>query len=503
MSRKNPASILYVMAQTGLFPHDIFSVSPDNFILWVQFNMSKELCVGDARRTLIICLLAAVSIQAKGGHQNLSRAQTDTGSVVAAVRDAVRPLTGDERDYDSLMELIGDARFVLLGEATHGTHEFYRERARITRRLIEEKGFNTIVLEADFPDTLRVNAYVRGASSDRSASEALAGFKRFPRWMWRNTDVRDLVEWLRAHNDRRPAESSKVGVHGMDLYSLFTSADAVVKYLKSVDPEAARRARKQYNCFRWFRNDPQGYGQAVAYGTSRSCEREVGQQFQEMQERVAERTARGELRPDDELLFALQHARVVKNGEAYYRTIYRSGVASWNLRDRHMAETIDELVNYSNTQGAARAKVIVWAHNSHLGDARATEANERGELNVGQLMRQRRGTGAVLIGFTTYTGKVRAAREWGGSGERRTVRPSLAGSYGALFHETGVPNFLLPLRNGGKLSDELAQARLERAIGVIYLPQTERQSHYFRARLAQQFDAVIHFDVTSAVEPLK
>ena len=465
--------------------------------------MSKELHVGVARRTLIICLLAAVCAPAEGAHQDQSGAQTETPSVVTTVRDAARPLTGDERDYDSLMELIGDARFVLLGEATHGTHEFYRERARITRRLIEEKGFDTIVLEADFPETLRVNAYVRGAGADRDAGAALAGFKRFPRWMWRNTDVRELVESLRRYNDARPAEAARVRIHGMDLYSLHASADAVVNSLKRIDPEAARRARKWYGCFGLYRYDPAGYGQAVASGMNRSCEKEVQQQFDEMGRFVGERMRAANRQPDEDLLYALQHARVVKNAEAYYRTAYRSSTASWNLRDRHMVDTIDYLVRHSNALGGGQSKVIVWAHNSHLGDARATEASERGELNVGQLMRQRHGMGAVLVGFTTYTGKVRAAREWGGGGERRTVRPSLAGSYGSLFHETGVPNFLLLLRNNSKLTAAFAQPRLERAIGVIYLPHTERRSHYFRARLSRQFHAVIHFDVTSAVEPLK
>jgi erythromycin esterase-like protein len=465
--------------------------------------MLKKLPISVARRTIMVFLIATLCVPAVGAQQNRNGTQIDSALLVTSVRDAARPLAGVDSDYDALMKLIGNSRFVLLGEATHGTHEFYRERARITQRLIKEKGFNTIVLEADFPDTLRVNAYIGGAGADRDAAEALSGFKRFPRWMWRNTDVRDLVERLRAHNDARPAEAARVRIHGMDLYSLPASADRVISYLKRSDADAARRARKRYGCFSSYRLNPSGYGDAVAAGTHRSCEREAQQQFDEMQRFVTEHTSVANRQPNEELLYALQHARVVKNAEEYYRTAYRSSTASWNLRDHHMVDTVDYLVRHSDALGGGQAKVIVWAHNSHLGDARATEASERGELNVGQLMRQRYGNGAVLVGFTTYTGKVRAAREWGGSGEHRSVLPSLAGSYGALFHETGVPNFLLLLRDNSKLPAAFAKPRLERAIGVIYLPQTERQSHYFRARLSQQFDAVIHFDVTSAVEPLK
>lgn len=264
-----------------------------------------------------------------------------------------------------------------------------------------------------------------------------------------------------------------------------------------------RRARKRYRCFARFRDEPQLYGLEVASKTTRSCEREAQHQLEELRQRhVSERVRHTEHEPDDELFSAYQNARVVGNGEAYYRLIYRRGTSSWNLRDRHMAETLDELVKYLEPNGGERAKVVVWAHNTHQGDARMTERASAGEWNVGQLMRQRHHRDAVLVGFTTYTGKVRAASEWGGYDERKRVRPALAGSYSALFHETGIPNFLLRLRDGGRVAEELSRYRLERAIGVIYLPRTERQSHYFLARLSKQFDVVIHFDVTSAVEPL-
>ena len=422
-------------------------------------------------------------------------------ALVELVRRAAHPLTGGERDYDPLMELIGDARFVMLGEATHGTHEFYRERARITRRLIEEKGFGLVVLEADWPDAYRVNRYVLGEGTDASAEEALSGFERFPRWMWRNADFRDFVAWLRAHNESMPAGSTRARIFGMDLYSLTASADAVVTYLKKVDPEAAGRARKRYGCFSLFRRELQEYGYAVATRSHSSCERQAREQFQEMESR-AEEAARGGRR-NDELLSALQNSRVVMNGEAYYRTIFNRDISSWNLRDAHMAETLESLAAHFDPPGSTPSKVVVWAHNSHQGDARMTERAAAGEHNVGQLMRQRHGEGAVLVGFTTYTGTVRAASEWGRPESRKKVRPALPKSFSALFHETGVPNFLLRLRGGGRVAEELSHFKLERAIGVIYLPESERSSHYFFARLGRQFDAVIHWDVTSAVEPLR
>jgi erythromycin esterase-like protein len=288
----------------------------------------------------------------------------------------------------------------------------------------------------------------------------------------------------------------------MDLFSLPTSAESVIKYLKEADAEAARRARKRYDCFARFDQEPQVYGLEVASKITRSCEKEVTQQFEEMQQRFAGRVQAVERQSDDALFFAYQSARVVKSAEAYYRAFYRRDTSSWNVRDRHMAETLDALLARSDSPGGERARVIVWAHNTHQGDARMTERASRGELSVGQLMRQRYGQDAVLIGFTTYEGKVRAASEWGGRDQRKTVRLALAGSFSALLHEAGIPNFLLQFRNGSEVAEGLSHYRLERAIGAVYLPRKERTSHYFFTRLSKQFDAVIHFDVTSAVEPL-
>jgi erythromycin esterase-like protein len=401
------------------------------------------------------------------------------------------------------MKLIGDARFVLLGEATHGTHEFYRERARITRRLVEEKGFDALVLEADWPDAYRVGEYVRGRGKDTHAEQSLSSFTRFPQWMWRNQDFRNLVTWLRSHNDSRPSDARRVGVYGMDLYSLSESSKAVVEYLTRVDPQAGARARKGTACFRRYRDQPQRYGYDVASEMKSSCEKDAAAQLQEMQQRWAAWRARPKRERDDDLFSAYQNARALKNGEAYYRLTYQSGFSTWNLRDRHMAETLQEISKYEEAVRGEKAKIVVWAHNTHQGDARMTAMGERGELNVGQLMRQFHNEAAVLVGFTTYTGEVRAASAWGVNGRKMKVRPALAESYAGLFHETGVPNFLLILRGGGAVADALAGPRLERAIGVVYLPDKERQSHYFEARLSKQFDAVIHLDVTSAVAPLK
>ncbi len=422
--------------------------------------------------------------------------------IADVIKQAARPLEGNMRDYDDLLKLIHEARFCLLGEATHGTHEFYRERAEITKRLIKEKGFTAIAVEADWPDAFRVNRYVRGLSDDESADEALSGFKRFPTWMWRNTVVLEFVEWLRDYNSSLPTNATKVGFYGLDLYSLYTSIEAVLGYLSKIDPDAARRARYRYSCFEHFAEDTQAYGYAASFGIEESCEREVIEQLVELRRRAADYASRDGRVAQDEFFFAEQNARLVLNAEKYYRSMFRGRVESWNLRDRHMAETLDALVTHLNAQGQ-QAKVAVWEHNSHLGDARATYMADYGELNVGQLVRERYGPEAVLVGFTTYAGTVTAASEWDGVAERKRVRPALEDSYEALFHQADIPSLLLPLRDHASASVALRDPKLERAIGVIYLPQTERQSHYFDARLADQFDAVIHFDETSALQPLE
>jgi erythromycin esterase-like protein len=423
------------------------------------------------------------------------------GGAPAAVRTAALPFDAPG-DLRPLLDLVGENRFTLLGEASHGTHEFYFERAEITKRLITEKGYNAVAVEADWPDAYRVNRYVRGVSTDASADAALSGFKRFPTWMWRNEVIVDFVEWLREYNRTQPP-ARKVGFYGIDLYSLFASMEAVLTYLDRVDPEAAKRARFRYSCFDHFGEDTQAYGYAASFGMSRTCEHEVVAQLVEITRRAAgDAAARDGRAEPEELFFAEQNARLVKNAEEYYRTMFRGGVSSWNLRDRHMVETVQALDAHLS-RVAMDPRIAIWAHNSHLGDARATEMGQSGEWNVGQLMRERHAGETALIGFSTYSGTVTAASDWGGLAQRKTVRPGLPDSYEALFHDVPQERFLLRLRDDRELAAALEAPRLQRAIGVIYLPETERISHYFHARLAQQFDAVIHIDATRAIEPLE
>jgi erythromycin esterase-like protein len=425
--------------------------------------------------------------------------------LLSTVRRERRPLATPDgtvpRDVDAIVDAVGDARIVLLGEASHGTHDFYATRAAVTRRLIETRGFRAVTIEGDWPDARRVDRYVRAVSSDADADMALAGFRRFPQWMWRNTVVRDFVSWLRRWNDDRAAEE-RCGFYGLDLYSLHASIDAVLQYLDRVDPGAAHRARERYSCFEHVGgDDPQAYGFAASRELIEPCEQDVIRQLAELRHCADEYAASGGTFGAEDFFSAEQNARLVANAERYYRSMFHGRVSSWNLRDTHMAETLDAIVSYLERDGGD-AKVCVWAHNSHLGDARATQMGRDGELNVGQLARQRFGDATCLVGFTTYTGTVTAAHDWDEPANRRNVRPGLAGSVEALFHRVGDPRFLLDLRSPA-VRDALEEPRLERAIGVIYRPETERQSHYFQVDLPSQFDVVIHFDETSALEPLE
>lgn len=422
---------------------------------------------------------------------------------VDLIRRAAKPLLGMYSGSDLIMERVGNASFVLLGEASHGTHEFYRERALITRRLILEKGFRAVCVEADWPDAYRVHRYVHGNGEDTTAVEALNGFQRFPAWMWRNVDVIDFVSWLRNYNESdQAAAHGRVGFYGLDLYGLHASMQAVLDYLDGVDPEAAARARHRYACFENFGDDPQMYGYATGLGLSESCEAEVIAQLVELQRRTAKYLLRDGERASDAFFSAEQNARLVRDAEAYYRTMFRGQVSSWNLRDTHMAETFNSLVRHLSSY-EHEAKLVVWAHNSHIGDARGTQMHSAGELNLGQLIRERFADACRLIGFTTFAGTVTAASAWGGPAERKRVNPARCDSYEGLFHTAGIPAFVLGLQAGSDVVRCLQPPRLERAIGVIYKPETELASHYFMARLAEQFDAVLHFDQSRAVEPLE
>ena len=421
---------------------------------------------------------------------------------ISATLDAhLHLVTGVEDDYDALLQRVGDRRFVLIGEASHGTHDFYAERARITRRLIEEYGFNAVAVEADWPDAYRVNRYVMGLSTDTDADTALSDFRRFPAWMWRNRDVLDFVEWLRSRNETQVNPARKTRFYGLDLYSLRASMEAVVGYLDRVDPDEATRARARYSCFDHVAGEGQAYGYALAYSSAIPCENEVVAQLIELRRRAEGYLRRDGWVADDEFFFAEQNALLVRDAEEYYQQMYRADVSSWNLRDRHMAATLDSLAEHLSDQ-LGRAKVVVWEHNSHVGDARSTEMGSRGEFNVGQLARQRYAGECALIGFTTYHGTVTASTDWGGPSERKRVRPALTASHESFLHDVNSGRFWIDLAQP-TVHDAMALPRLERAIGVIYRPGTERASHYFHARLGDQFDAVIHLDHTRAVEPLE
>lgn len=412
------------------------------------------------------------------------------------------PLHGDPHDYDDLLDAVGDRSFVLLGEATHGTREFYRERAAITRRLIEECGFTAVAIEGDWPDAYRVNRYVNGSSQDISAADALGDFRRFPSWMWRNREVVEFVEWLKVHNATIEPEKG-VRFYGLDLYSMNASIEAVITYLDKVDPAAAARARTRYSCFDEADREGQTYGARARLALTPPCENAVVAELIELRHSAARYLALDGWVGRDELFFAEQNARVVYAAEQYYREVFADRVSTWNLRDLHMADTLEALHTHQIAQIAA-SKMVVWEHNSHVGDARATTMGSAGELNVGQVVRQRYGADNVLlVGFTTYNGTVTAASDWGAVAERKRVRNALPGSIEEVFHEVGHPRFFLRTRLDDAVAHRLRLPRRHRAIGVIYRPETELRSHYIDTHFADQFDAVIHIDHTSALEPLE
>ena len=414
------------------------------------------------------------------------------GETPEAIARIARPLDGDD-ELDQLVDLVSQARIVCLGESTHGTHEFYSIRAHVTRRLIEDHGFSAIAIEGDWPDAMRVDRYVRYRGDDESADEALASFQRFPTWMWRNRDVVELVEWLHARNGK-VADSERAGFYGLDLYSLHASIRAVLSYLDDVDPEAAARAKQRYACF--DHADPQHYGMNAYFGTQ-DCEDEVVAQLVEQQRRRSARSGRS---PSGDGWFdAMVNANVVKNAEAYYRTMFAGRSASWNLRDTHMADTADMLLQHLGR--AEAAKLVIWAHNSHIGDARATDFGEDGQITLGQLLRQRHPDEVQLVGFTTHHGSVECASDWDEPPHRERVRPSLPGSWEELFHDCGMERFVVVASALRRAVGERAE-RLHRAIGVIYRPDSERRSHYYHARIADQYDLVVHVDETHAVQPI-
>lgn len=414
----------------------------------------------------------------------------EAGMIAAAAEPLPAP---DAPAFADVFERFARCRVVLLGESSHGTAEFYRARAAITRRLVERHGFNIVAVEADWPDAAAVNRHVRGRPPDPRAP---APFQRFPAWMWRNTEVAALVGWMHRHNHGLPADA-RVGFHGLDLYSLGASMDAVLAYLEQVDPKAASRARERYACLTPWRDAPAGYGRSSRSADHAHCEAEVLRQCRELLERRIEYAA-GD---GERFLDAAQNARLVAAAEGYYRAMYRGGAESWNLRDTHMFQTLEQLLQARGPE----ARAVVWAHNSHIGDARCTSmGRSRGELNLGQLCRQAWGSDVALVGFGTHEGTVAAASDWGGPMEVMQVRPSRPGSIEYLCHQAGIASFLLDLGEHARpaLRRQLAVPRLQRFIGVLYLPDTELYSHYAQAALCGQFDAYAWFDRSHALQPL-
>jgi erythromycin esterase-like protein len=420
--------------------------------------------------------------------------RTASDRLIEALRSHAELLPSPEQqcEFGQFFDRFADAQFVLLGEATHGTSEFYTARAAITRRLIEHHGFTVVAVESDWPDAARIDGYVRHHEKRPRRGEA---FVRFPTWMWRNAELLAFADWLRGYNEEQP-DHAKASFHGLDVYSLSESIHSVLNYLDKVDPNEAVKARWRYGCLTPWQDDPARYGRAVVSGERQGCEQKVVEQLHSLLDKRLSYLA-----DDGEAWFdATQNARIVREAERYYRAIYQGGAASWNLRDRHMFSTLQSITAHRGVG----TKAVVWAHNSHIGDASATAMGWNGEFNIGQLCRAAYGDDAVLIGFGTDTGTVAAASDWGADMQVKTMRPARPDSYEHAFRETGLSRTLTDWRGRDRqpLAHLLREPLLERAIGVVYRPETELMSHYFEAVLADQFDAYVWFDRTKAVTPL-
>lgn len=432
-----------------------------------------------------------------------------------------QPLGRSGMDYDFLTQAIcrhaKGKNVVLIGEATHGTAEFYRIRAEVTKHLIVEEGFDAVAVEADWPDTYRVNRFVSGVSDDTEADAALSDFQRFPTWMWRNTEVLAFVTWLRAYNQgsgrcKRPADRSDqrfqagqkepIGFYGLDLYSMTTSMEAVLAYLDRIDPKEAAAARARYACFGQFINDPQAYGYAIVSGLWDSCEQEVIAQLMQLQQKARLYIEREGVFAGNEYFSAQQNAELVKNAEEYYRAMFRGAAQYMEFEISSHVRNAGEACRTSGCSSGRESKIVVWAHNSHLGNAAATDMGRRGEINIGQLVAEKYANKGFRIGFSTSRGTVTAASDWDGPAENKTINVPLPGSYEEIFSRLEKKCFYLDLGAGNEAANMLSGERLQRAIGVIYRPETERMSHYFHTSLPKQFDFMIHVDETEAVAPL-
>ncbi|WP_367606762.1 erythromycin esterase family protein [Legionella sp. W05-934-2] len=403
--------------------------------------------------------------------------------------------------FEKIIDGIGEARIVLMGEATHGTEDFYQTRIELSKLLIEKKGFHAIALEGDWPSVYQMHRYILGDEKIDNVYTALNRFKRFPTWMWGNTTIPPFLNWLRNYNHTHDSKS-KVGIYGLDLYSLHDSMQAIVEYLDQQKPQLAEKAKSRYACFDHIAMDPQMYGYFVNRHLKRSCIKEVSDQLLEMQYQTLSKIKSDKLMQSEVEFYINQNARLIKNAEEYYRVMFEPRAISWNLRDNHMAQTLSNIISHIETKTNSLAKVIVWAHNSHVGDARATEMNDRGEVNLGQIVREHYDISSYLLGFSTFDGTVLASSDWDCPPTIKKVLPALEASYEALFHKVDIKQFYLNLRSDSHLIDLLKHARLQRAIGVIYIPETERLSHYLFSRLPYQFDGIIHLDNTKALSAL-
>ena len=424
-------------------------------------------------------------------------------ALALAIKDIAHPLSGAITDYDHLLRKIGNARIVLLGEDTHGTHEFYVERARITQRLIAEQGFAGVFIEGDWSEAAGVDPFLIGPDHDGDANQILRTFDRFPRWMWRNTAFRDFLVWLRRFNLERDAGTHPVTIRGLDLYEILPSVNAVIGYLARANPDAAARARERYSCLDpAAASRPEGRA-AEAKWSGVGCGQRAQDQLTELASGTFLNSPAVVDMADGGYLHALQSARVVRNAEEYFRLAEVNPEAAWNLRDNHMASSVDLLLTHLDAATGARSRLVIWAHNAHVGDARATARGDAGGLTLGQVLRERYPDNATIVGFTTATGTVRAATDWGGPDRRKRLRPPVIGSHAALFNATGLPRFYLILDESPSVHAALADSRPQRGVGVRYLPTLEIAGHYYRARLSAQFDAVVHIDRTTALLPLR
>lgn len=450
--------------------------------------------------TLSIAAVAHAEDSRPSAEGSLAPKPIGVSATSAAIQRAAQPIRGAADDYDALMQRVGNARVVMLGEDTHGSLEFYRERARITMRLIEEKGFNGVVIESDWAPSERVNRYVRGEAGDESAEIALSGHTRFPDWMWRNVPFHDLVEWLRAYNQTVGGGARPVGVYGMDAQGMASSANGLLATLARVDPSDAARVREHYACLARFDFDSDRYGKALQNPEAVSCEPGAADAFAALQARAATEADANVGANDAEWFSVMQNAQAMRAAEAYSRAQVTPGANSWNVRDLHMAEVIDAVLKRLDSQGGAPAKVVVWAHNTHVGDARASDRGVRGGYwSVGQLIRERHADETVLVGFTTRLGLVRAAPAWGEADRVYNLRRPAWESVPAIFGRVRRPRFLLVFADVGAQLSALDDNVPLRAIGAVYAPKVERSEHYYRVRLTSLFDAIVHIDQTRAL----